>query len=152
LIVKVFAARFDDSLSRDAPTNRGGFLSAKVMPPLGPKPGVINICGVEIECFKLLRCSMVGTLGDPRLPNDRGCWFAAPVFRLNKLGFFLAFNAGGLIKEGDEGSEDWNPSTLELRLRARLLGFLGFRGWGDVIGRSSLRGGRMGSASTTFRL
>lgn len=150
LMVKVFAARFD-SLSRDAPTTRGGFLSPNVMPPPGPKPGVINIWGVEIECFKLLRCSMVGTLGELSIPNDRGCWFAAPVFRLSKLGFFLPFNVGGLMKEGDEGSEDWNPSTLELRLSARLLGFLGFRGWGEVIGRSSLSGSRMGSLSTTFR-
>lgn len=126
-MVKVFAAKLD-SFNRDAPTSLGGFLSPNVMPPPGPKPGVINICGDEIECFKLRLCSMVGTVGDASDPRPKGCWFAAPVFKLSRLGRFLPVRVGGLMKEGEEGSEAWNPSTLELRLRARLLGFLGFRG------------------------
>lgn len=101
-------ARFD-SFNLEVPTNLGGFLSPSVMPPLGPKPGVISMCGVEIECFKLLRCSIVGTEGEPRgdpsVSIERGCLFAAPVFRLSRLGFRRAFNGGGLINEGDEGSE-----------------------------------------------
>ena len=32
------------------------------------------------------------------------------------------------------------------------MGFLGFLGCGEVIGRSSFSGGRMGSRSATFRL
>ena len=55
------------------------------------------------------------------------------------------------MKDGDEGPEAWNPSILELRLRARLLGFLGFLGCGEVIGRSSASDGRMGSISATCR-
>lgn len=94
----------------------------------------------------------MGTPGDARGSKVRDCLFAAPVFRLSKLGFLLPFNAGGLINDGDEGSEVWRPSTLELRLRARLFGFFGFRGEGDVMGRSSFRGNRMGVVSTILRL
>jgi hypothetical protein len=105
-----------------------------------------------MECFKALRCSIVGTPGDPSVSIDRVGLFAAPVFRLSKLGLFLPFNVGGSIKEGDESSEDANPPILESRLRARLLGFLGFRGAGDVIGRSLLSGNRTGFVSAIFRL
>jgi hypothetical protein len=66
------------------------------------------------------------------------------VFKLSKLGFLLPFNVGGLIKEGDEGADDWNASTPGvLRFKARLLGFLNLRGDGDVMGRSSPKGTRM---------
>jgi hypothetical protein len=82
---------------------------------------------------------------------DRDALFAAPVFRLSKLGFLRPFKVGGLINDGDEGSDEFRDSTLELRLSARLFGFLGFRGEGDVIGRSSLSGNRIGVVSTTFR-
>jgi hypothetical protein len=40
--VKVFVPKFN-SLSLEMPANLGGFLSPKFMPPLGPKPGVVNI-------------------------------------------------------------------------------------------------------------
>jgi hypothetical protein len=90
--------------------------------------------------------------GVPTVSTARDCLFAAPVLRLSKLGFLLPFNAGGLMNEGDEGSDVSKASTLELRLRARLLGFLAFRGDGDVIGRSSLRGSRMGLVSAIFKL
>lgn len=106
-----------------------------------------------MECFKPLRCNMVGMPGEAKAASDRGCWFAAPVFRLSRLGRFLAANVGGLMKEGDagdEGSDGWNASVLELRLRARLFGFLGFRGWGEVIGRPALSG-LTGSLSITLR-
>lgn len=72
------------------------------------------------------------------------------MLRLSKLGFLLPFSAGGLINEGDGGSDD-NASTLEFKFNARLLGFLNFRGEGDVIGRSSLSGSRIGLGSTIFR-
>jgi len=42
-------------------------------------------------------------------------------------------------------------STFGFRFSARLLGFFGFRGDGDVIGRSSLRGNRGGLPLTIFR-
>jgi len=125
------------------------------MPPAGPKPGVDKIWGDEIECFKPLRCNIVGTPGEARGARDRVCLLAAPVFRLSKLGFLLPFSAGGaggLMNEGDEGSEVCRASTLELRLRARLFGFFGFRGEGDVMGRSLSKGNRMGVVSTILRL
>jgi len=56
-----------------------------------------------------------------------------------------------LINDGDDGSDDCKVSTLELRLRARLLGFF-LLGEGDVMGRSSLNGTRKGPASAIFRL
>lgn len=59
---------------------------------------------------------------------------------------------GGLIKDGEEGSDDWNGSIFELRFRARLLGFFAFLGDGDVIGRSSLSGSREGLVSIIFKL
>jgi hypothetical protein len=95
---------------------------------------------------------MVDIPGEPSGSNDNVSPFAAPVLRLNKLGFLLPFKAGGFINEGDVGSEAWKASTLGLRLRARLLGFLNFRGEGEVIGRSSFNGNRGGLVSTIFRL
>jgi hypothetical protein len=95
-------ARFD-SLNLEEPR---GFLSPNVMPPLGPKLGVDNICGVEIECFKLLLCSIVGIPGDPNGSRAKEELLAAPVFKLSRLGFRLPFNVGGFINDGEEGSED----------------------------------------------
>lgn len=74
---------------------------------------------------------------------------AVPVFKLSILGFFLAFNGGGLIKEGEDGS-DVNSSILGRRLRARLLGFF-FLGEGEVIGRSTVIGGGLVSISPIFK-
>ncbi len=76
---------------------------------------------------------------------------AAPVLRLSRLGFFLAFRAGGLMNDGEDGSEVWNASMVGLRLRAKLLIFLGFLGPGDVMGRSSCSS-RGEVASAIFRL
>jgi hypothetical protein len=87
-------------------------------------------------------------------PND-ALALAAPVFKLNKLGFFLGLNGGGLINEGDEGSDVCDGSTVALKppkLRARLFGFLNFLGEGEVIGRSVPVGGRTGFRPATFRL
>jgi hypothetical protein len=121
------------------------------MPPVGPNPGVDNICGDETECFKLLRSNIDGSLGDAIGSPKIGTLLAAPVFRLSKLGFFLGGFAGGLIKEGEDGSDVWNAPLLELRLRARAFGFFGFRGDGDVMGRLSFSGnGRV--VSTIFKL
>jgi hypothetical protein len=150
-MVKVLAPKLD-SLRREIPMSRGGFLSPNVIPPPGPNPGVVNICGDDIECFKPLRWSIVENPGDATLSTAKACLFAAPVLRLSKLGFLLPFSAGGLMKDGDEGSDVSSASTLELRLRARLLGFLALRGDGDVMGRSSFSGNRMGLVSTIFKL
>lgn len=95
-------ARFD-SLNLEGP--KGSFLSPKVIPPLGPKLGVESICGDEIECFKPRRCNMLGTEGEPSGFTFSERLFAAPVFKLNRLGFRLPFSAGGFIKDGDEGSD-----------------------------------------------
>jgi len=105
-----------------------------------------------MECFKPLRCSIVDIPGEAMPSTPRDCEFAAPVFKLSRLGFLLPFSVGGFINEGDEGSEDWNGSTLALRFKARLLGFLNFRGEGDVIGRSSLIGTRIELLSAIPRL
>lgn len=130
-----------------------GFLSPNVIPPLGPKLGVINICGDEIECFKLLRCSIDGILGDSDGPTASERLFAAPVFKLSRLGFRRPFSVGGFINDGDDGSDVSNESTtLEFKLRARLFGFFAFRGEGDVIGRSSFTGNRGGLISTIFEV
>jgi hypothetical protein len=126
-----------DSLNLEGPR---AFLSPNVMPPLGPKLGVDNICGDEIECFKLLRCSIVGIPGDANGSMAGGRLLAAPVFKLSRLGFRLPFSVGGFINDGEEGSEVWKLSILEFKFRARLLGFFGLRGDGEVIGRSSFRG------------
>ena len=97
-----------------------------------------------------LRCNILEIPGDPIGSTDRS-ELAAPVFRLSRLGFLRAFNGGGFINEGDDGSDDLKESMLGRRLRARLLGFLGLRGDGDVIGRSSLIGTRRGPLSTIFK-
>lgn len=73
------------------------------------------------------------------------------MFKLNKLGFLLPFNVGGFINDGDEGSDDWNESTLEFKFKARLFRFFVFLGPGDVIGRSSLSVNRDGVVSIIFR-
>jgi len=110
------------------------------MPPAGPNPGVDIIWGDETECFKLLLCNIVGNLGDAIGSTRIGTLLVAPVFRLSKLGFFLGGLAGGLINDGEDGSDAWNAPLLELRLRARAFGFLDLRGEGDVIGRLLLSG------------
>ena len=150
-MVNVFITKFD-SFSREAPNGLGAVLSPSVIPPAGPNPGVDNIWGDDIECFKPLLCNIVGIPGDPMDSIFKEGLLAAPVFKLSKLGFLRPVNVGGFMKDGDEGSEVWNVSTLEFRFNARLLGFLGFRGDGDVIGLSSLSGSRIGFASTIFRL
>jgi hypothetical protein len=99
--VNVFIARLD-SLNLDGPK---AFLSPNVIPPLGPKLGVESICGDDIECFKPLRCNIVDIPGDPIDSTDRS-EFAAPVFKLKRLGFLLAFKGGGFINEGEHGSDD----------------------------------------------
>ena len=105
-IVNVLAPKFE-LFNRGSPRNRDGFLSPKDIPPAGPNPGVVNICGDEIECFRPLLCSMDrgGIPGDARPPIAAGCGFAAPVFKLSRLGFRLPFSGGGLINDGEEGSE-----------------------------------------------
>ena len=107
-----------------------------------------------MECFRPLRCSMDGggIPGDARPPIATGGWFAAPVFRLSKLGFRRPFSGGGLINDGDEGSEVWKVSAPVLRLSAKLFRFLVLRGPGDVIGLSSLSCNRMGAVSAIFKL
>lgn len=106
-----------------------------------------------MECFNPLLWSIDGILGDARPPPSKDCVLAAPVFRLRRLGFFLPWSVGGLMNDGDEGSDDSEPSTLVLRFKARLFGFLALRGPGDVMGRSSLIGTRRTEpVSATFRL
>lgn len=132
-MVNVFVAMLD-SLILDGP--RPFRSPPNVIPPLGPNPGVMSICGDETECFKPLLCSIDGNLGDAR-PSPKFA-FVALVFKLNRLGFFRGFNGGGLMKEGEDGSEAWKFSAVGFRLprlRARLFGFLNFLGEGDVIGR-----------------
>jgi hypothetical protein len=48
---------------------------------------------------------MVGTEGDANGSRERVCVLAAPVLRLNKLGFRLPFKVGGFMNDGDEGSD-----------------------------------------------
>lgn len=62
----------------------------------------------------------------------------AEVCRLSMLGFFLAFGIAGLTNEGDDGADAWEGglSKPEDSLRASPFAFLGFRGEGEVIGRS----------------
>lgn len=79
--------------------------SPNVIPPAGPKPGVDDICGEEMECLRLLRCNILGMPGEARGSRVSGLRFAALVFKLSRLGFFRPFRAGGLIKEGDVGAE-----------------------------------------------
>jgi hypothetical protein len=133
-----------------------GFLSPRVRPPAGPKLGVARICGDDIECLRPRRCNIVGTEGDASGSTESANLLAAPVFKLNKLGFFLAFSGGGLIKDGDAGSDAWNVSgtgvDTGLRFKARLLRFLNRRGEGEVIGRSSLSGGRIKLFSFIFNV
>lgn len=121
-----------DSLNLEGPS--GSFLSPKVIPPLGPKLGVDSIWGDEIECFNPLLCSIVGIPGDPGGSRFREMPLAAPVFRLSRLGFRLPVSVGGLMNDGDDGSDVCNVSILGLRLRARLLRFFVFLGEGEVIG------------------
>ena len=149
-IVKVSIDKLD-SLSLEAPSGLGRILSPNVIPPAGPNPGVDNICGDDIECFRPLLCNIVGTPGDPMGSTFKVNLLAAPVFRLSKLGFFRPVSVCGLINDGDDGSEVWNDSKLGFKFNARLLGFLGFRGDGDVIGLSSLNGNLIGLVSTIFR-
>ena len=133
VIVNVFVDKLR-SLNLEGPS---GFGLPNVIPPDGPSPGVARICGEDIECFKPLLCSIVGTEGDASGSSEN--LFAGPVLRLSKLGFFLALRGGGLINEGDEGSDVCCGSELglsELRFKARLLGFLNFLGDGEVIGLS----------------
>ena len=152
-MVNVFPFKLD-SLNLEGPNP---FRSPpKVIPPLGPKPGVVNICGEDTECLRPRLCNIDGigaNLGDAKeSPNPA---FAVPVFKLNKLGFFLGFRGGGLINEGDDGSDAWDGSAAALKppkLRARLFGFLNFLGDGEVIGLSSDIGGRTGFRSAIFRL
>jgi hypothetical protein len=141
-----------DSFNLEAPRDLGRDLSPSVMPPAGPKPGVDNICGDDIECFRPLLWSIVGTPGDPMGSTFKDNLLAAPVLRLSRLGFFRPVNVGGFINDGDEGSEVRNDSALGFRFNARLLGFLAFRGDGDVIGLSSLNGDLIGVVSTIFKL
>lgn len=114
-----------------------GFGFPSVIPPDGPSPGVARIWGEDMECFKPLLCSIVGTDGDASGSKDS--FLSGPVLRLSKLGFFLALSGGGFINEGDEGSEVCCGSELGwsgLRLSARLFGFLNFLGEGEVMGLS----------------
>jgi hypothetical protein len=102
--VKVSIAKLD-SFNLEAPNGLGRDLSPRVIPPAGPKPGVDNIWGDDIECFSPLLCNIVGTPDDPMDSVFKDNLFAAPVFRLNKLGFLRPVNVGGFMKEGDEGSD-----------------------------------------------
>jgi len=145
--VKVFKEL--DSFILEMPDSLGRALSPSVIPPLGPKLGVDNIWGVDIECFRPLLCNIVGIPGDATGSVLRDNLLAEPVFRLSKLGFLLPAKVGGFI---NDGSEVWNVSTLGERFNARLLGFLNLRGDGEVIGRSLLIGILMGVGSTIFRL
>ena len=90
------------SLNLDGPS---GFGFPNVIPPDGPCPGVARIWGDDIECFKPLRCNIVGTEGEASGSIDSASLLTGPVLRLSKLGFFRAFSGGGFMKEGDEGSE-----------------------------------------------
>lgn len=134
-----------DSFNLEPPNPLEG--SPNVIPPLGPKPGVVidSICGDETECFRPLRCN----IDEVPCPIGSKVRLAVPVFKLNRLGFFLAFSGGGLINEGEPGSEV-NSSMLGRRLRARLLGFF-FLGEGEVIGRSIVIGGGLVSTSPIFK-
>jgi len=138
------------SLNLEEPS---GFFSPNVMPPAGPELGVARICGDDIECLRPRRCSIVGTDGDASGSVNSANLLAAPVFRLRRLGFFLAFSGAGLMNDGEAGSEALKVSgtgtDTGLRFNAKLLRFLNRRGEGDVMGRSSLSGGRIRLFSST---
>ena len=102
--MKVSIAKLD-SFSLEAPNGLGRFLSPSVIPPAGPNPGVDRIWGDDIECFRPLLCNIVGIPGDPMGSVLRDNLLAAPVFKLNRLGFLRPVNVGGFMKDGDEGSE-----------------------------------------------
>jgi hypothetical protein len=59
------------------------------------------------------------------------------VCRLRVLGFFLGFGSGGLTKAiGDAGAETWTSGSSEPSFSARPFALRGFRGEGEVMGRS----------------
>ena len=59
------------------------------------------------------------------------------VWRLRVLGFFLGFGSGGLTKAmGDAGADTWTSGSSEPSFSARPFALRGFRGKGEVMGRS----------------
>ena len=90
---------------------------------------------------------MLGVGGGSR--DNRGRAFGAGlagVCKLNRLGFFLGFGSGGLTKVGD-AIDDSNGVCVCCRVspigdsfRARPFALRGFRGDGEVIGRSYPKG------------
>lgn len=108
-----------------------------------------------MECFKPLRCNIEdkpGNPGEARPFVETASELAAPVLRLSKLGFLRPASGGGLINEGDDGSDAPEFSGLVLRLSARLFRFLNLRGPGDVMGLPSFRGKRIKGVSVIFKL
>jgi len=78
---------------------------------------------------------MVEIPGDPGGSKFKVMPLAAPVLRLSRLGFLLPVSVGGLMNDGDDGSDVCNVSVLGFRLSARLLRFLVLLGEGEVMGR-----------------
>lgn len=83
--------------------------------------------------------------------HRRGRWLGIgfdDVCRLRRLGFFLGLGGGGFtnaagdIDEGDKIGGGCGVSPVGESFRARPLALRGFRGNGDVIGRSQTKGER----------
>ena len=122
------------------------------IPPGGPNVADLrpeSMCGDEVECFNARRWSIggiesVGTDGDRGISMVvRAASSVDLVLRLRRLGFLFMPGMTGLMKdnEGEEGSDVTDEaSELKGAWIERPFMFLGRRGAGEVMGRSSVVG------------
>ena len=115
-----------------------------LMPPWGPamllrRSGLnMPISDVDAAWCSIVTRSPAGVGGGS---NEReGSAFVLKfddVCRLRLLGFFLGFGSGGLTKAaGDAGADTCTSGSSEPSFNARPFAFRGFRGEGEVMGRS----------------
>jgi hypothetical protein len=111
------------------------------MPPTGPNVADLkpdSIWGVDAECFRARRCRMGATVGELGTSSVvRVMRSEEFVLRLSWLGLRFMGAMVGLMKEGEEGSDN-NDEELELEggWIERPFMFLSRLGTGEVMGRS----------------